>query len=223
MENSTLKTGADDLYELVRLRKKISVEEAAKLLKISTKTAQSLVDFLVEEKIFGIEYKFTTPYIYISQEKEKKIEIKANDSKKIITKSKQGKKNRAAGARFELKVRNNLESEGWIIDKWTNNFDLEEKKLIKAKRKYNPFKKVLGIGTGFPDFIAFRLKKKDYEIIGVEVKGNGWLDKNEKEKCKFLIKKKIFSRILIAKKGKKKGEIEYDNFVEKYGKKYDKT
>lgn len=144
-------------------------------------------------------------------------------SKKIITKSKQGKKNRAAGARFELKVRNKLESEGWIIDKWTNNFDLEEKKLIKAKRKYNPFKKVLGIGTGFPDFIAFRLKKKDYEIIGVEVKGNGWLDKNEKEKCKFLIKKKIFSRILIAKKGKKKGEIEYDNFVEKYGKKYDKT
>ena len=144
-------------------------------------------------------------------------------SKKIITKSKQGKKNRAAGARFELKVRNNLESEGWIIDKWTNNFDLEEKKLIKAKRKYNPFKKVLGIGTGFPDFIAFRLKKKDYEIIGVEVKGNGWLDKNEKEKCKFLIKEKIFSRILIAKKGKKRGEIEYIDFTKKYGKKYDKT
>ena len=144
-------------------------------------------------------------------------------SKKIITKSKQGKKNRAAGARFELKVRNNLESEGWIIDKWTNNFDLEEKKLIKAKRKYNPFKKVLGIGTGFPDFIAFRLKKKDYEIIGVEVKGNGWLDKNEKEKCKFLIKEKIFSRILIAKKGKKREEIEYIDFTKKYGKKYDKT
>ena len=143
-------------------------------------------------------------------------------SKKIITKSKQGKKNRAAGARFELKVRNNLESEGWIIDKWTNNFDLEEKKLIKAKRKYNPFKKVLGIGTGFPDFIAFKLKKKDYEIIGVEVKGNGWLDKNEKEKCKFLIKKKIFSRILIAKKGEKGGEIEYIDFMEKYGKKYNK-
>ena len=143
-------------------------------------------------------------------------------SKKIITKSKQGKKNRAAGARFELKVRNNLESEGWIIDKWTNNVDLEKKKLIKAKRKYNPFKKVLGIGTGFPDFIAFKLKKKDYEIIGVEVKGNGWLDKNEKEKCKFLIKKKIFSRILIAKKGEKRGEIEYIDFMEKYGKKYNK-
>ena len=33
---------------------------------------QSLVDFLVEEKIFGIEDKFTTPYIYLSQEKGKK-------------------------------------------------------------------------------------------------------------------------------------------------------
>ena len=133
-----------------------------------------------------------------------------------------GKKNRAAGARFELKARNKLEVEGWVLDKWTNNVDLEEKKLVKAKRKYNPFKKALVIGTGFPDFIAFRLKGKNYEVIGVEVKGNGWLDKTEKEKCKFLIEKKIFSKVLIARKGKKRGEIKYDNFMEKYGKKYNK-
>ena len=128
----------------------------------------------------------------------------------------QGKKSRAAGARFELKVRTQLEKEGWIMDKWTNNVDLEERKLVKAKRKYNPYKKVLGIGTGFPDFIAFKRKGKNYEIIGVEVRGNGWLDKSEKEKCKFLLNKKIFSKILIAKKGKKRGEIEYINFKKKY-------
>ena len=131
--------------------------------------------------------------------------------------STQGKKNRAAGARFELKVRGELESEGWIIDKWTNNVDLEEKKLIKARRKYNPFLRALSIGTGFPDFIGFRKKgKKSYEIIGIEVKGNGWLDKIEKEKCKFLIDKNIFSKILIAKKGDKRGQIEYVDFNEKY-------
>lgn len=128
----------------------------------------------------------------------------------------QGKKSRAAGARFELKVRNELEKQGWIMDKWTNNVDLEENKLVKAKRKYNPFKKVMVIGTGFPDFIAFKRKGKNYEIIGVEVRGSGWLDKSEKEKCKFLLNKKIFSKILIAKKGKKRGEIEYINFKKKY-------
>ena len=129
-----------------------------------------------------------------------------------------GKKNRAAGARFELKVRNDLEKEGWVIDKWTNNVDLEEGKLVKAKRKFNPYRKVLGIGTGFPDFIAFRPKGKSYDVIGVEVKGNGWLDKSEKEKCKFLLENKIFGGILIAKKGKKRGEIEYAEFKDKYNK-----
>ena len=128
----------------------------------------------------------------------------------------QGRKNRAAGARFELKVRNDLEKDSWVVDKWTNNVDLEERKLIKAKRKFNPFLKILGLGTGFPDFIAFKRKGKLYEIIGVEVKANGWVDKNEKEKCSFLLDKKIFSKILIARKGKKRGEIEYTDFKEKY-------
>ena len=129
-----------------------------------------------------------------------------------------GKKSRAAGARFELKVRGGLEKEGWIVDKWSNNVDLEENKLVKAKRKYNPYKKVLGIGTGFPDFIAFKRKGKNYGVIGVEARGNGWLDKGEREKCDFLLDKKIFSKILIAKKGKKRGEIEYIDFKEKYNK-----
>ena len=137
---------------------------------------------------------------------------------KVSSKSKRGKLARAAGARFELKVRADLENQGWIVDKWTNNVDLQLGKLIKAKRKFNFFSnmKILGIGTGFPDFIAFRKKDEYYEIIGVEVKSNGWLDKTEKEKMKFLLEKNIFSRILIAKKGEKKGTIEYVDFSEKY-------
>ena len=139
---------------------------------------------------------------------------------KVSSKSKRGKLARAAGARFELKVRADLEKDGWIIDRWTNNIDLEEKKLIKAKRKFNFFSnmKILGIGTGFPDFIAFRRKDENYEVIGVEVKTNGWLDKTEKEKANFLLEKKIFSRILIAKKPKGRGKIEYIDFAEKHNK-----
>lgn len=136
----------------------------------------------------------------------------------VSKKSKQGKKNRAAGARFELKVRNKLGTDGWIVDKWTNNVNLEEKELVKVKNKFLGPGKPMMLGAGFPDLIAFRNSGKKYEIIGVEVKGNGWLNKIEKEKCEFLLDKKIFSRILIAKKGKKRGEIEYINFKDKYNK-----
>jgi hypothetical protein len=130
-----------------------------------------------------------------------------------------GKKSRAAGARFELKVRGELESRGWILTKWMNNIDIKNNKLIPAKRKYNPFLRALSIGTGFPDFVGFKLSgKKSYEVIGIEVKANGWLDREEKEKCKWLIENKIFSKILIARKGKKKGQIEYEDFAVKYNK-----
>ena len=86
MDNVILRTSADDLYDLVRSRKKISVEEAAKILKIPDKIVQALVDFLVEEEIFGIEYKFTTPYVYISQEKEKKISLEGKPKKELLKK-----------------------------------------------------------------------------------------------------------------------------------------
>jgi len=72
MNRNILKTAADDLYELVKSNKKISVDGAAKLLNLPVETVQALVEFLVEEKVFGIEYKFTTPYIYISREIVKK-------------------------------------------------------------------------------------------------------------------------------------------------------
>lgn len=133
--------------------------------------------------------------------------------------SKQGKKNRAAGRRFETKVRENLESMGWIVNKWMNTVDYTKNKIVPAKRRYNPFLKVLSIGTGFPDFVCFkRISEGNYEVIGLEVKGNGYLDQVEKGMCFWLIENKIFSRILIAKKGNKRGEIEYIDFSEKYKK-----
>lgn len=148
-----------------------------------------------------------------------------NEKGKLILKKKSkiitGKISRARGARFELKVRDDLEKQKWIIDKWTNNVDLEENKLVKAKRKYNPFKKMLIIGTGFPDFIAFRkINDKNYEVIGVEVKTTGILSKIEKEKCAWYLQKGIFSKILIAggmKEGRKLN-IEYIDFKDRHPK-----
>lgn len=157
------------------------------------------------------------------------------EKKKVNSeKSLMGKKSRAAGNRFELKVRQDLERLGWIVSKWMNTVEYEKDggipKLVPAKRRYNPFFKALGIGTGFPDFVAF--KRVDsfvdvdgvehnigYEVIGVEVKANGYLDQKEKSMCQWLLDRKKFSRILIAKKSKEKGKIDYVNFFEKYNKK----
>ena len=66
---------------------------------------------------------------------------------------------------------------GWIVNKWMNTIDYEKNKIVPAKRKYNPFLKALSIGTGFPDFVCFKRDENgNYEVIGLEVKGNGYLD-----------------------------------------------
>jgi hypothetical protein len=169
-------------------------------------------------------------------------------TKKESEKSSQGKKSRAKGMAFEAKVRQNLEEMGWTVAKWTNTVDNEKHKVVPAKRKYNPFLKALSIGTGFPDFVCFRkinvgfdisrpIKgaeviildadeipntervEEGFDVVGVEVKGNGYLDQIEKGMCIWLLQNKIFSRILIAKKSKEKGKIDYLDFDVKYGNK----
>ncbi len=175
----------------------------------------------------------------------------------MIDKSKQGKKNRQSGQRFELKVRKELEGKGWVVDRWGNNVEdigyycekcgtksgyaagigefCPNKKCenndfgLVLKGKLIPAKSFMGRSrtTGFPDFIVYcksdlpssvitqkylnvKEAKCNYVIIGVECKSNGYLDKKEKAKCKWLLENNIFSKILIASKGKKRGEIKYD-------------
>lgn len=155
---------------------------------------------------------------------------------KNIQRVKQGKKNRASGSAWERKVRLDLESKNWILDRWNNNVKWDEDNinkspeertgiLVQANAKYNPFTRSLMLSKGgFPDFICFKLSKvlrkemgfvEDlYEVIGVECKINGYLDPEEREKCQWLLKNKVFSKILIASK-KKEGRkviIEYDEF-----------
>ena len=165
-----------------------------------------------------------------------------------------GKRNRISGRNFELRIRKDLEKKGFVVSKWMNNVEFPvglsllngkklEKldidrfpamrfragKLIPAKHKFRGKGIPMAIGTGFPDFIAFKkvdlTKNNNYAIfedkfeikannaiIGVEVKSNGYLDKEENKKCQWLIDNNIFSTILIAKKGKKRGLIEYNIF-----------
>lgn len=137
------------------------------------------------------------------------------------TEIKKGKSAKARGAKFELMVRKELEEKGFVMAKWMNNVDLETKKIIPAKRKFNPWNKAMMLSGGFPDFIAIKkIQYKSYDIIGVESKMNGILSREEKEKCRWYLENGIFSEIWIAKaiKDGRKIKINYEDFIERYGK-----
>jgi len=157
-------------------------------------------------------------------------------------KVKQGKRNRINGAKFELLVRKDLESKGWVISKWQNNvevsgvvYEQEKKKfnlkLVKGKcvpAKMGKFRSNQG---GFPDFICYKGSKapKDfakrgtknidylYEIIFVECKTNGYLDKVEKEKAKWYLDNNYCSVFLVASKYKEKGRVKIKYKELKFG------
>lgn len=154
----------------------------------------------------------------------------------MIDKKKQGKKNRKKGKTFEMEVRRDLESKGWIVTKWSNNLkqisdDPEDGKgyeMIPAKPQYNPFfKRIIGEGSGFPDFIAFTpftvnfytgqgviTKVVKYSMMAVECKTDGYLKKEERDKCDWYLKMGIFSQINIAKKDSE-GGIKYEDYTER--------
>ena len=84
--------------------------------------------------------------------------------------------------------------------------------------------------TGFPDFIAYNWSPDDvdcgfelpnrkwfrtkltYMVIFIEVKSNGYLSKEEKEKAQWYLDNNYCSKFLIASKGKKRGEIIYKEY-----------
>ena len=81
-------------------------------------------------------------------------------------------------------------------------------------------KSVLGGRT--LDFISIQPARDDlYSVIGVEVKTNGILSREEKEKCLWYIKNKVFSQIWIARSERegRKIVVKYEDFMERYGNK----
>lgn len=115
-----------------------------------------------------------------------------------------GAKNRINGRDFELRVRKDLMQKGCVVIKFDNDVDLENSTIIQAKRSYNPYTKRLGYQNGFPDFVYFDENKK---VIGLEVKSNGKLTKNEKDKLNWYIEHSTFNKIEIATRDKVKNRI----------------
>lgn len=67
MVGETIETDVDRLLHLLEKKGQMSLSDAAKALNIPLKTVQAWVDFLVEEKVIGVEYKFTSPHIFLNK------------------------------------------------------------------------------------------------------------------------------------------------------------
>jgi hypothetical protein len=67
MVEEVIKTGVDELLDILKHSSKLPLSDVAKKLNVSMDVAQAWVDFLVEEGIVGIEYKFTTPFVYLNK------------------------------------------------------------------------------------------------------------------------------------------------------------
>jgi hypothetical protein len=75
MGDEVIKTGVDDLITFLEGKEKVPLLDAAAALSVRVDTLQSWVDFLVEEGIIGIEYKFTKPFIYLNKSNKDKAKI----------------------------------------------------------------------------------------------------------------------------------------------------
>lgn len=75
MGEEVITTGVDDLLSYLKGKDRIAMQDVATFLNIPLDTLQAWVDFLVEEKILGIEYKFTKPFIYLNHEEKLKKRI----------------------------------------------------------------------------------------------------------------------------------------------------
>ena len=71
MEEVKIQTGVDALISFLEEKDKVTIKEISEKLKIPQTTIQLWVDFLVEEEILGVEYKFTTPHIFLNKKTQK--------------------------------------------------------------------------------------------------------------------------------------------------------
>jgi len=71
-EAGEVRTGADRLLELVKASREISMTAAAKELNVPAQNVEALANFLEEDGLVAIKYKFTTPYLAIPESAEVK-------------------------------------------------------------------------------------------------------------------------------------------------------
>ncbi len=77
-----LETDVDKLMEYLKEHGKSDLKKVARDLGVEESVIQSWVDFLVEEKVLGVEYSLTKPYIFLLKTKKTKHPKKLDEYKK---------------------------------------------------------------------------------------------------------------------------------------------
>ncbi|MFW6449582.1 MAG: hypothetical protein ACOCZ6_00890 [Nanoarchaeota archaeon] len=138
MEQDILKTDVDEFIEFVKDKGKISIEEASKSLGVSKRIIEDWSDFLVEEKILGIEYKFTTPYVYINTGDSGSSELSEFETKESFYEKAKAKKIpeyqiKVAWLKYLDKNENKIKS---VFKKKAKERGLSDKKIEELWKKY---------------------------------------------------------------------------------------
>jgi chromosome segregation ATPase len=124
LTSSIIETGVDKLVNLINKKGRIASEDAAKELGVSIAVVMEWADFLEEEGIIKIEYKFTKPFLVARKLAKKDIREKAKEFS--------GKK--------EVFVRKAEVSLSFL--------DRESSKLESLKQEFDKIKKELGLDIG---------------------------------------------------------------------------
>ncbi|MBS3153547.1 hypothetical protein J4426_03220 [Candidatus Woesearchaeota archaeon] len=81
--SANITTAVDSLVSLVNSKKRISMEEAAQILGLPESILNEWASFLGEEKILGIEYQLTTPFLVAKNVEEEATKEERTSSDEI--------------------------------------------------------------------------------------------------------------------------------------------
>ena len=144
LTNSVIETGVDKLVSLINAKGKIASYDAAKELGVSSTVVMEWADFLEEEGIINIEYKFTKPFLI---------------ARKLVKKDVQEKAKEFSGKK-DIFVRK-AEISLIFLDK-------EAEKLKQIKDEFDKIKKELGFDMGSVKNELEELDKYEQLKIGMD-------------------------------------------------------
>src|SRR3989338_11633453 len=79
LADTIIETGVDKLVKLINSKGTVSSADAAKELGVSTTVIMEWADFLEEEGIISLEYKFTKPFLVARKLAKKDVQEKAKE------------------------------------------------------------------------------------------------------------------------------------------------
>lgn len=191
-----IETGVDKLVNLVNQKKKVSLDQAAKTLGVSTLVVQEWVDFLEEEGIIGVEYSLSKVYLV-----ERKL-----GKKEVEKKEKEYTAQKDAFVRKVESTLKSLDGEALALDKVRKEFSNLKKELdnemssvrkdLEEMKKFEEIKKSIDtdIIRQKEDFTRvidasrrqIKSEEKEYEKIINEIRLQREEIQNEKGKIKNL-------------------------------------